>query len=83
MIDFHTKSGSHYRIDMAARTVECIDPPEAAFPARRAAEGCLVEPALGAPFFSFWEKPDDHGRVFLRTSEVVFVGEPAGEGLAL
>lgn len=89
MIDFITKSGSHYRVDMAARTVECISPPESAFPPRRALHGADKDcngpdrPVLGRPYIAFWENPREHGHTFMRTSEVVFVGEPAGEGLAL
>ena len=82
MIDFITKSGSHYRVDLNARTVECVAPPESAFPARRTTSDSLEAPKLNMRFVAFWEVPDERGRVFLRTSEVVFIGE-AGEALAL
>ena len=88
MIDYINRSGSHYRVDMAAANVECIDPPEAAFPARKAIHGADANgdgpdrPELGRPYIAFWAYPNDHGFFFMRTSEVVFIGE-AGEALAL
>lgn len=76
MIDFYTKSGSHYRIDMAARTVECVAPPEVAFPARLVLRGMASDsgpdvPVVGRPYIAFWSEPDELGRAFMRTSLVV------------
>ena len=89
MIDFITKSGSHYRVDLDARTVECIAPPEGAFPPRKVAHGASNDhfsgpekPAVGRRYLAFWADPREVGHTFMRTTEVVFVGE-AGEALAL
>lgn len=80
MIDFHTKSGSHYRIDMTAGTVECVAPPEVAFAARRVLRGMGSEhgpdrPVVGRPYIAFWVEPDELGRAYLRTSNVREVEE--------
>ena len=83
MIDFLTSSGSHYRVDPASRTVECLSPPDRAFGPRVAKAETFRRPEVGARFFAVWEEPDDRGRQYLRTSEIVFTGEALEPALAL
>lgn len=72
MIEFITKSGSIYRINMSARTVECIEPPESAFPPRLVStEFDLAIPKVGARYIAVWAQPNEHGHTLMRTSIVV------------
>ena len=74
MIEFITQSGSTYRVDMSARTVECIEPPESAFPPRKVSElHGPYAPEVGKRYLAVWAQPNEHGHTIMRTSIVVDV----------
>lgn len=71
IVEFKTASGSVYRKDVEANTMECVsgrDP----FPPRRIAEDTGI-PMCDGIYAGMWEEPDDKGRRVLRTSRIVEV----------
>ena len=75
--DFWTKSGSHYRRDDVANTVECIGP-EPFPPHKVTVTSAYSPPTVGRRFVALWAGPGPTGKGVMHTSEVVRV-EPRAE----
>ena len=70
--DFWTKTGSHYRRDDVANTVECIGP-EPFPPHKVLATGVYSSPTVGRRFVAVWATVGPTGKGIMHTSEVVRV----------
>jgi hypothetical protein len=70
--DFWTKSGSHYRRDDVANTVECVGP-EPFPPHKVTVTDAYSPPTVGRRFVALWDGPGPVGKAVMHTSTVVRV----------
>jgi hypothetical protein len=70
--DFWTKSGSHYRRDDVANTVECVGP-EPFPPHKVLVTSAYSPPTVGRRFVAVWDGEGPVGKAVMHTSTVVRV----------
>lgn len=70
IVDFYTKTGSHYRGDVAAQTIECVGPDP--FPPH-AVDGATFGPdqfKVGARTIVWWRDGGPYGQPIMITSRI-------------
>jgi hypothetical protein len=69
--DFWIKSGSHYRADDEANTVECLGPE--VFPPHKIVLAIPAIPEVGRRMRVMWADGGPYGKASMSTSDVVLV----------
>lgn len=73
IVDFWTKTGSHYRADDAAQTLECIGPNPFAPHKVALAVPPIPDIAVGQRMRAVWVDGGPYGKASISTSDVVRV----------